>query len=112
MEIIWSYVLIAVITFVLITIRVLNNQIVNDFMKEHETAEKYVIFKKDFFYTVAKVCVVCTILINGLMLYGHQRINSQSIILTCLILAMCAISCISFVAIDKNKAFNIAGYHR
>lgn len=110
MEIIWSYVLIAVITLVLITIRLLNNKIVDGFMKEHEAAQKYVIFKKDFFFTVAKVCVVCTILINGLMLYGHQRINGQSILLTCLILAMCLISCISFVAIDENKAFNIAGY--
>ncbi|MFQ9695931.1 MAG: hypothetical protein ACLRY5_03785, partial [Zhenhengia sp.] len=69
MEIIWSYVLIAIITLVLITIRMLNNKIVNDFLKEHETAEKYVIFKKDFFFTVAKICVVCTILINGLTLY-------------------------------------------
>lgn len=110
MEIIWSYVLIAIITLVLITIRMLNNKIVNDFLKEHETAEKYVIFKKDFFFTVAKICVVCTILINGLTLYGHQRMNTQSIVLTFLIIGMCLISCMSFVAVDENKAFNIAGY--
>jgi hypothetical protein len=40
MEIIWSYVLIAIITLVLITIRMLNNKIVNDFLKEHETSSK------------------------------------------------------------------------
>ena len=110
MEIIWSYVLIVVITLVLITIRVINNKLVSNFLEEYGTAEKYVIFKKDFFFTVAKICVIFTILINGLTLYGHQRINVQSIILTALIIGMCLISCISFVAVDDHKVLNIAGY--
>ena len=110
MEIVWSYVLIILITLVLITIRIINNRLVNNFLEEHETAEKYRIFKKDFFFTVAKICVIVTILINGLTLYGHQRINLQSIILTLLIIGMCLISCISFVAVDEHKVLNIAGY--
>lgn len=111
MDLIWSYVLILVILLVLITIRVINNKIVNEFMREHDTAKKYLIFKKDFFWTVTKISVVCTILINGLMLYGHQRINIQSIILTCLVIIMCVLSGISFVAVDEKRAFNIAGYN-
>ena len=111
MDLIWSYALILVILLVLITIRVINNKIVNEFMREHDTAKKYLIFKKDFFWTVTKISAVCTILINGLMFYGHQRINNQSIILTLLILIMCVLSGISFVAVDEKKAFNIAGYN-
>lgn len=110
MEIVWSYVLIVLITLVLVTIRVINNKLVNNFLKEHETAEKYTIFKKDFFFTVAKICVVVTIIINGLTIYGHQRLNIQSILLTLLIIGMCLISCISFVAVDDQKIFHIAGY--
>lgn len=111
MDLIWSYVLILVIILVLIAIRLLNNKILDEFMVEHDTAKKYLVFKKDFFWTVTKISVVCTILINGLMFYGHQRINYQSIMLTLLIIMMCILSGISFVAVDEKKAFNIAGYN-
>lgn len=110
MDIIWSYVLILVITLVLVAIRMINDKIIKDFMNSHQNAKKYLIFKKDFFWTVTKISIVCTVIINGLMLYGHHRVNAQSIIITLLVIFMCALSGINFAVVDERKAFNIAGY--
>lgn len=111
MDIIWSYCLVGIITIVLLIIRTINSKILKDFMKQYPTGKKYMVFKKDFFYTVARIALICTIIINGMTLYGHSRFNIPSIIMTILLIIMCILSGISFIAIDENKHFNIAGYN-
>lgn len=111
MDIIWSYCLVGVITLVLLIIRTINSRLLKNFMEQYPTGKKYMVFKKDFFYTVARIAVVCTIIINGMTLYGHGRLNIPSIIMTILLIIMCILSGISFIAINEKKHFNIAGYN-
>ena len=111
MDIIWSYCLVGVITLVLIIIRLINNNLLKKFMEEYPKGKKYVVFKKDFFFTVARIAVICTLVINAMTLYGHNRLNVPSIIMAILLIIMCLLSGISFIAIHEKKHFNIAGYN-
>ncbi|WP_053985547.1 hypothetical protein [Niameybacter massiliensis] len=110
MDIIWSYCLVAIITLVLVIIRLINNKILKNFMEEYPSGKKYVIFKKDFFFTVAKIATICTIIINVMTVYGHSRLNVSSIVMTILLITMCLLSGMSFVALNEDKHFNISGY--
>ena len=105
MDIIWSYCLVAIITLVLVIIRLINNKILKKFMEEYPSGKKYVIFKKDFFFTVAKIATVCTIIINVMTVYGHSRLNVSSIVMTILLITMCLLSGMSFVALNEDKHF-------
>ncbi|MEG0952712.1 MAG: hypothetical protein RSE96_12380, partial [Niameybacter sp.] len=110
MDIVWSYCLIAIITLVLVIIRLINNKLLKQFMEKHPEGTKYVVFKKDFFYTVAKLAVLITLIINGMTLYGHSRLNVPSIVMTLFVVMMCLLSGISFVIVDGKKHFDISGY--
>lgn len=110
MDIVWSYCLIGIITLVLLIIRIINSKLLERFMQTYPTCKKYIIFKKDFFYTIARLATVCTIIINSMTLYGHSRLNGSSIIMTLFLVIMCMLSGISFIAIDEEKHFNIGGY--
>lgn len=79
-------------------------------MEKHPEGTKYVVFKKDFFYTVAKLAVLITLIINGMTLYGHSRLNVPSIVMTLFVVMMCLLSGISFVIVDGKKHFDISGY--
>ncbi|WP_054743022.1 hypothetical protein [Cellulosilyticum ruminicola] len=65
MDIKWSYYLIALIYVLVLVLRCINMQKAAQFKKEHGTLLKFFTIKKDFFTTVAIICSIVAIGING-----------------------------------------------
>lgn len=109
MDLKWSYYLIVIIYFILIALEVLNKKKAQEFKKNHEKVQQYKAYKKDFFTTVAKICVVLSVIINGLCLYGGNTLNWNSLIITVAIIGMALITSNIQILVSEEGEFNIGG---
>lgn len=109
MDLKWSYYLIVIIYFILIALEVLNKKKAQEFKKNHEKVQQYKAYKKDFFTTVAKICLVLSVIINGLCLYGGNALNWNSLIITVAIIGMALITSNIQILVSEEGEFNIGG---
>lgn len=109
MDIKWTYCLIIGIYIVLASIKVLNIILMDNFKKGREVIV-FKGFKKDFFTTIAQICVIITLMINGMTIVGQRPLNTGSIIITLLIVGMAIISSSVTIIVEKGTLLNISGY--
>ncbi|MHC1750215.1 MAG: hypothetical protein AB9856_18255 [Cellulosilyticaceae bacterium] len=111
MDMKWTYLLAVIIYGVLFAIKMINKKISYDFTKglvKQPIAMKG--FKKDFYSSVAIICIVISIGINvATTLTGHG-INIDSIIVTILVMGMAFISGMTHIFVNEEKEMCIAGY--
>lgn len=103
MDIKWSYYLIALIYVLVLVLRCINMQKAAHFKKEHTTYLKFFTIKKDFFTTVAIICSVVTIGINGAALIGGKALNMNSIIVTLLVIGFTIINSFTTILLDEEN---------
>lgn len=107
----WIYCLIAAIYLILGIISILNRLIVKEELKAHKGDTLTIRgFKKDFFSTIAWICTIGMLIINGLCLYGNKPLNYESIITTFLVIGLAIVSgMVKIIIVDKSKII-IGGY--
>ena len=106
MNIKWSYYLIAGIYILLIALRGINVLNETVYKKENLHYEKVFSIKKDFFTTVALICIIVTLGINCAAIIGGKSINCSTIIVTILVIGFTILN--SFTTIifsEKNICF-------
>lgn len=109
MDIKWTYCLIIGIYIVLASIKVLNIILIGKFKQGRQLAV-FKGFKKDFFTSIAQICIIVTLMINGMTIVGGRPLNSHSIIITLLIIGMAAISSRVTILVETGTLVNISGY--
>lgn len=109
MDIKWTYCLIIGIYMVLASIKVLNIILINKF-KQGRQLTVFKGFKKDFFTSIAQICIIVTIIINGMTIVGGRPLNRDSIIITLLIVGMAIISSSVTILVETGTLLNISGY--
>lgn len=102
MDIKWSYYLIALIYVLVLVLRCINMQRASRFKKEHTTHLKFFTIKKDFFTTVAIICTIVAIGINGAALIGGKSPNANSIIITLLVIGFTMINSFTSILLDEE----------
>lgn len=108
MNIKWSYYLIAGIYILLIALRGINALNETVYKKENSQYEKAFSIKKDFFTTVALICIIVTLGINCAALIGGKSINGSTIIVTLLVIGFTILNSftnIIFSEDHKNVCF-------
>ena len=111
MNIKWSYYLIAGIYILLIALRGINALNETVYKKENSQYGKVFSIKKDFFTTVALICIIVTLAINCAAVIGGKSINSSTIIVTLLVIGFTILN--SFTTIifsENNKNVCFLGY--
>lgn len=106
MNIKWSYYLIAGIYILLIALRGINVLNETVYKKENSQYRKVFSIKKDFFTTVALICIIVTLGINCAAIIGGKSINCSTIIVTILVIGFTILN--SFTTIifsEKNICF-------
>ncbi|MGL6173546.1 MAG: hypothetical protein ACRC1P_02955 [Cellulosilyticaceae bacterium] len=109
MDIKWTYILIVAIYLVLASIKVLNVILRNKF-KQDKQLLIFKGFRKDFFTSIAQICVIVTIIINGMTIVGGRPLNVDSIIITLLVVGMAIISGSVMILVETGTVLNISGY--
>ncbi len=111
MDIKWSYYLIALIYVLVLVLRCINMQKAAQFKKERGTVLKFFTIKKDFFTTVAIICSIVAIGINGAALIGGKALNANSIIITLLVIGFTAVNSFTSILLDEeSKSVLFYGY--
>lgn len=109
MDIKWTYCLIIGIYIVLASIKVLNVILINKFKQGRQLAV-FKGFKKDFFTSIAQICIIVTLIINGMTIVGGRPLNTHSMIITLLIVGMAIISSRVTILVETGTLLNISGY--
>lgn len=107
----WSYYLIAGIYALLITLRSINyfNEIT--YKKENSHYRKAFSIKKDFFTTVALICILVTLAINMAALIGGKTFNTDSMIITLLVIGFTVINSFTFILFsEESSTICLLGY--
>lgn len=104
MNIKWSYYLIAGIYILLIILRVINYLNEAAYKKENSHCHRVFSIKKDFFTTVMGICILVTIAINGAALIGGKAINTDSILITLLVIGFTIINSFTFIFYSKESS--------
>lgn len=111
MNIKWAYYLIAIIYVILIVLKGINYLNLKAYEKENADVHKAVIFKKDFFTTVALICIVVTCAINIAAIIGGKNLNTSSIIITCFVIGFTMINSFEYIRFsDVTQTLFLAGY--
>ena len=109
MDIKWTYGLIVAIYIVLLLIKGINVILIKRF-KENKDLVIVKGFKKDFFTSIAQICIGVTIIINGMTIVGGRPLNINSMIITLLIVGMALLSGTVTILLEKECALNISAY--
>lgn len=104
MNIKWSYYLIMGIYVLLIVLRIINYLNEQRYKKENSSYQKVFSIKKDFFTTVALICILVTLAINGAAVIGGKSINIDSIIVTLLVIGFTVINSFTFILFSEETA--------
>ncbi len=111
MNIVWSYYLIAAIYILLIALRGINYLNEAKYKKENANYGKVFSIKKDFFTTVALICVIVTLAINIAALIGGKSMNVESIWITILVIGFTILNSVTFILYsEENKNICFLGY--
>ncbi len=111
MNIKWSYYLIAGIYILLIALRGINVLNETVYKKENLQYEKVFSIKKDFFTTVALICIIVTLGINCAAIVGGKAINRSTIIVTILVIGFTVLnSFTNIIFSEQNKNICFLGY--
>lgn len=111
MSIRWSYYLIAAIYVLLIVLRGINYLNEAEYKKENANYGKVFSIKKDFFTTVALICIAVTLAINIAALIGGKSLNTSSICVTLLVIGFTILNSMSFIFYSKeNQTICFLGY--
>ena len=102
MDIKWSYYLVMLIYVLVIVLRLINQSKTSHFQKEHTHVLKFFTIKKDFFTTVTIICTIVTLLINTAALVGGKALNTNSIIITLLVIGFTIINSFSSILLDES----------
>lgn len=103
MNIKWAYYLIAVIYIILIVLRVINYANQRAYEKENSIGLKAFTIKKDFFTTVATICILVTLGINLAASLGGKDFNTSSILVTCLVVGFTVLNSFTFIRLNSNQ---------
>lgn len=103
MNIRWSYYLIAGIYILLIALRGINYVNEKAYKKENSHYQKAFSIKKDFFTTVAGICIIVTLAINIAALIGGKALNTSSIIITLLVIGFTILNSFTVVLFSKEE---------
>lgn len=103
MNIRWSYYLIAILYILLILLRGINYLNEAEYKKENANYGKVLSIKKDFFTTVALICIVVTCAINIAALIGGKAINTSSIWITLLVIGFTILNSITVILYSKEN---------
>lgn len=88
MDIKWSYYLIVALYAILIVLKWLGKKEEVRFIEQNESTDVFKALKKDFFTTIACICTVITLCINGAALISGRPLVLTSIIITACIIGM------------------------
>lgn len=88
MDIKWSYYLIIILYVIIFLLKYLNKHQHQIFRKTHENVGVYKVHKRDFFYTIAVMCTLITLFINGAALLAGKPLVISAFIITLLIIGM------------------------
>lgn len=103
MDIKWAYYLIIIIYAILVSLRGINYLNLRAYQAKHPDALKVFCFKKDFFTTVASICILVTIAINGAALLAGKPLNTSSMVITCLVVGFLPINNLTFIRFSENR---------
>lgn len=104
MNIKWSYYLIAGIYALLIILRLINYFNEVRYKKENSHCQKVFSIKKDFFTTVTWICIIVTLAINGAAIVGGKSLNTESIIITLLVIGFTIINSFTFIYFSQESS--------
>ena len=111
MDMKWTYLLAVIIYGVLVLIKIINKKINHDFIKALEAPPiKFVGFKKDFYSSIAMICIVVSIGINLASVLTTHPINWDSIMVTILVIGMAFISGMTNIYVGNDNTVCIGGY--
>lgn len=111
MDIKWSYYLIAVIYILVIVLRLINNTRVSKFKADHQDCIQVFAIKKDFFTTVSVICILVTLAINIAALCGSRPLNTNSMVVTVLVIGFTVINSFSNIILSEaSKEMLFCGY--
>ncbi|MEE1072127.1 MAG: hypothetical protein U0L26_07030 [Cellulosilyticum sp.] len=103
MNIRWCYYLIAGIYMLLIILRGINYLNETAYKKENLHYRKVFSIKKDFFTTVAVICMGVTIAINIAALVGGKALNTSSILVTILVIGLTLLNSFTFILFSEEE---------
>ena len=103
MNITWSYYLIAGIYILLIILRGINCLNETAYKKENSHYRKAFSIKKDFFTTVAVICIIVTIGINIAALIGGKPLNTSSMLVTVLVIGFTILNSFTFIFFSEEE---------
>ena len=111
MNIKWSYYLIVGIYILLIALRGINALNETAYKKENSDCRKVFSIKKDFFTTVAVICVIVTFGINFAAVIGGKSINLSTIVVTVLVIGFTLLNSFTMIIFsEENKNICFLGY--
>lgn len=111
MNIKWSYYLIISIYILLIVLRIINYCNEKTYKKENSHYRKAFSIKKDFFTTVTLICILVTLAINIAALIGGKAFNTDSIIITFLVIGFTIINSFTFILFsEESSTICLLGY--
>lgn len=111
MNIKWSYYLIIGIYILLIALRIINYCNEKTYKKENSHYRKAFSIKKDFFTTVTLICILVTLAINIAALIGGKAFNTDSIIITFLVIGFTIINSFTFILFsEESSTICLLGY--
>lgn len=111
MNIKWSYYLIMGIYALLIVLRIINYLNERKYIKENSHYHKVFSIKKDFFTTVACICILVTVAINVAALIGGKNINTDSMIVTLLVIGFTIMNSCTFILFsEQTSTVYLLGY--
>lgn len=111
MNIKWAYCLIGIIYAMLIFLKGINYLNKREYISNHPDALKAFSVKKDFFTTVAIICMIVTVGINGAALIGGRPLNTSSIIITFLVIGFTMLNSFSYIYLSRDeKNLLLLGY--
>lgn len=111
MNIKWAYYFIAILYVILIVLRVINYLNRKAYIKDNTNIEKAFSIKKDFFTTVAVICIIVTLGINIAALIGGKAFNTSSICVTLLVIGITLLNSFSYILFsEENHTIHFVGY--
>lgn len=111
MNIKWAYYFIAILYVILIVLRVINHLNQKAYIKDNSNIEKAFSIKKDFFTTVAIICIIVTVGINIAALIGGKAFNISSICVTLLVIGITLLNSFSYILFsEENHTIHFVGY--
>lgn len=111
MNIKWSYYLIIGIYILLIVLRIINYFNETAYKKENSHYRRVFSIKKDFFTTVTLICILVTLAINIAALIGGKAVNTDSIIVTLLVIGFTIINSFTFILFsEETSTICLLGY--